>query len=159
MNQNRSWPGVPNRYKIRSLSSVIRPKSIATVVVVLPGSLDRSSTPTLAAVMTASVVNGVISLTAPTSVVLPTPNPPATTILTACGVPRPRWRLSDLTEAIQHPFQQGQVGAVARAGRPVDGDQALLGHVADQHARDPEGDVQPGGDLRDREDVAAQHRD
>ncbi len=30
--------------------------------------------------MTASVVNGMISDTAPTNVVLPTPNPPATTI-------------------------------------------------------------------------------
>ena len=33
-------------------------------------------------VITASVVSGVISDTAPTNVVLPTPNPPATTILT-----------------------------------------------------------------------------
>jgi hypothetical protein len=32
--------------------------------------------------MTASVVSGLISETAPTNVVLPTPNPPATTILT-----------------------------------------------------------------------------
>jgi hypothetical protein len=85
MNQKRSCPGVPNRYSTRSESSVIRPKSMATVVVVLSGSLDRSSMPTLAEVMTASVVRGVISETAPTRVVLPTPKPPATTILTACG--------------------------------------------------------------------------
>ena len=45
MNQNRVWPGVPNRYRIRSRSIEIRPKSIATVVVVLPGTCRVSSTP------------------------------------------------------------------------------------------------------------------
>src|SRR3954466_12439828 len=80
MNQNRCWPGVPNRYRIRSLSNETRPKSIATVVVTLFGVADRSSTPRLASVITASVVNGTISDTDPTNVVLPTPKPPATTI-------------------------------------------------------------------------------
>ncbi|GAA3298514.1 hypothetical protein GCM10020218_086330 [Dactylosporangium vinaceum] len=59
---------------------LIRPKSIATVVVVLSGTAAVSSTPTLAPVSTASVVNGVISETAATNVVLPAPNPPAMTI-------------------------------------------------------------------------------
>ncbi len=36
--------------------------------------------PSDASVMTASVVSGMISDTEPTNVVLPTPNPPATTI-------------------------------------------------------------------------------
>src|SRR5215469_8691150 len=54
MNQNRCWPGVPNRYKISPASRVTRPKSIATVVVVLSGTWDRSSTPVLAAVIAAS---------------------------------------------------------------------------------------------------------
>ena len=80
MNQNRVCPGVPNRYRIRSWSIEIRPKSIATVVVVLPGTCRVSSTPTPADVMMASVVSGVISETDPTKVVLPTPNPPAITI-------------------------------------------------------------------------------
>jgi hypothetical protein len=62
-------------------SSDTRPKSIATVVVTLFGVADRSSCPTLAAVITASVVSGMISDTDPTKVVLPTPKPPATTIL------------------------------------------------------------------------------
>ncbi|WP_369809490.1 hypothetical protein [Frankia sp. QA3] len=35
--------------------------------------------------MAASVVSGGISLTAPTNVVFPTPNPPAMMILTGCG--------------------------------------------------------------------------
>ncbi len=53
---------------------------MATVVVTLFGVADRSSMPTLASVITASVVNGTISDTEPTKVVLPTPKPPATTI-------------------------------------------------------------------------------
>jgi hypothetical protein len=36
MNQKRSWLGVPNRYRISDGLMVIRPKSSATVVVVLP---------------------------------------------------------------------------------------------------------------------------
>jgi len=41
--------------------------------------------PILAAVIAASVVSGVISLTDPTKVVLPTPNPPAMMIFTGLG--------------------------------------------------------------------------
>ena len=82
MNQNRSWPGVPNRYRMSPASRVTRPKSMATVVVVLSGTCDRSSTLAAGRVIAASVVSGVISETAPTKVVLPTPKPPATTILT-----------------------------------------------------------------------------
>ena len=37
MNQNRFWPGEPNRYRTSSSSIEMRPKSIATVVVVLFG--------------------------------------------------------------------------------------------------------------------------
>ena len=82
MNQKRCWPGVPNRYSTSPASRVARPKSIATVVVVFSGTADRSSVSLLAAVITASVVSGVISETAPTKVVLPTPKPPAITIFT-----------------------------------------------------------------------------
>jgi len=42
----------------------------------------------------------------------------------------------------QHPLQQDQVGTVASVGRPVDHDQVLIGHVADQNADDAEGKVQ-----------------
>jgi hypothetical protein len=82
MNQKRCWPGVPNRYRTSPASRVALPKSMATVVVVFSGTLDRSSTSPLAAVITASVVSGVISETDPTKVVLPTPKPPAITIFT-----------------------------------------------------------------------------
>ena len=51
------------------------------MVVTLFGVADRSSYSALASVITASVVSGMISETAPTNVVLPTPKPPATTIL------------------------------------------------------------------------------
>ena len=67
------------------MSRVMRPKSMATVVVVLPWIWLVSSTPRLAVVMAASVVSGMISETAPTKVVLPTPKPPAMTILTGVG--------------------------------------------------------------------------
>ena len=73
------------------------------MVVTLFGVAERSSCPALASVITASVVSGMISETDPTNVVLPTPKPPATTILaeivaavaTRCGpvaAPRkPAW--------------------------------------------------------------------
>ena len=40
--------------------------------------------------------------------------------------------LSAGAEAVQHPFQQGQVGTVADVGWPVDDDQVLLGRLTDQ---------------------------
>src|SRR5215831_7389719 len=108
MNQNRCWPGVPNRYKISPASRVTRPKSIATVVVVLSGTWDRSSTPALAAVITASVVSGVISETDPTKVVLPTPKPPATTIFTdVIAAAGSSGRRSELAKSTELPFEQG----------------------------------------------------
>src|SRR4051794_23224399 len=88
MNPKRSWPGVPNRYRTRLSSTVIRPKSIATVVVVFGDMPAGSSTPRPTAVMAASVVTGGISDTDATRVVLPTPKPPATTILTGTGTTR-----------------------------------------------------------------------
>ena len=60
---------------------MMRPKSIATVVVVLDCTLEMLSTPSDSLVTRASVRSGSISETAPTRVVLPTPKPPATTIL------------------------------------------------------------------------------
>src|SRR3954471_12293843 len=86
---------------------LIRPKSMATVVVVLPGTCRLSSTPTLADAMMASVVRGVVSDREPTSVVLPTPKPPAMTIF--ADVTRPalgRCELSEPAKSTQHPLQQ-----------------------------------------------------
>src|SRR5689334_12311448 len=64
---------------------VIRPKSSATVVVSLASTPARSSTCALGALSGSSVRSGLISVTAPTAVVLPAPKPPATRILMATG--------------------------------------------------------------------------
>src|ERR1700691_548156 len=136
MNQKRCWPGVPNMYSTRSLSSVIRPKSIATVVVDLSGTCDRSSTSVLATVITASVVSGVISETEPTNVVLPTPNPPATTIFTdvmACGASAMGRATLDLTESTKHPFEQMEVRTALRVIALVNTDEAIRAHVRDEN--------------------------
>ena len=86
MKWKRSWPGVPNRYSHRSPGSAIRPKSIATVVEVLRSDTPpASSTPTECSVIAASVESGSMSEMEPMKVVLPTANPPATTILTVMG--------------------------------------------------------------------------
>lgn len=61
----------------------MRPKSMATVVVVLRSTAPVSSTFWPSSLSSSSVRSGRISLTAPTRVVLPTPNPPATRIFRA----------------------------------------------------------------------------
>src|SRR5215831_10483816 len=136
MNQNLCWPGVPNRYKMSPASRVTRPKSIATVVVVLSGTCDRSSTAALAAVMTASVVRGVISETDPTKVVLPTPKPPATTILTEVIAVSPvLFRAGlELAKSTENPFEQVEIWAALGVVELVDPDQSLYRHVGDEDA-------------------------
>jgi S-adenosylmethionine synthetase len=86
MNQKRSWPGVPNRYRVKSARKVIIPKSMATVVVVFRPTPVMSSTPMLRSLSISSVYSGRISLIAPTRVVLPAPNPPAIRILAVAGI-------------------------------------------------------------------------
>jgi hypothetical protein len=89
----------------------------------------------LATVMTASVVSGVISETEPTNVVLPTPNPPATTILTEVMV----WPASaagratlDLTESTKHPFEQMEVRTALRVITLMNADQTVRTHIRDE---------------------------
>src|SRR5215217_3852903 len=135
MNQKRDWPGVPNRYRISCSSTVMRPKSMATVVVVLSGTAAVSSTPTDRAVMFCSVVRGGISDTAPTKVVLPAPNPPATRTLSGIR-PRPAVgggrRVSTRTESIEQPSQDLVTGAAVAGGGSgqVDLQVAGVGQVA-----------------------------
>src|SRR4051812_24985665 len=139
---------------MRSRSMVIRPKSIATVVVSLPGTCRLSSTPTPADVMIASVVSGVISETEPTSVVLPTPNPPAMTIF--AEVTRPglgRCDVSEPAKSTQHPLQQfgaHHVGLVVQRRGLMHRDEAIGGHVGDDDARNSERELHLGGYLRER---------
>src|SRR3989442_10739404 len=129
---------------------VIRPKSIATVVVPLPGTFDGSSMPTPAAVITASVVSGVISETAPTSVVLPTPNPPATTIFADLIVDG-AWRApSEPAESTQHPFQQFHAVPGPCLERVVQREQPVGDHVRDQYPGHAQRQSRVRGDLRQR---------
>src|SRR6266851_7977428 len=150
MNQNRCCPGVPNRYRISPASSVTRPKSMATVVVVLSGTWERSSTPALAEVMTASVVSGVISDTDPTKVVLPTPKPPATTIFTdvmAESPALPRMGL-ELAKSTEHPFEQVEIRAAVCMVHLVNPDEALHRHVGDEDTCHAQRHPEHGGYLR-----------
>src|SRR5690242_7738063 len=120
---------------MRSRSIEMRPKSIATVVVTWPGTARVSSTPSPAEVMIASVVSGVISDTEPTSVVLPTPKPPAMTIF--ADVTRPevgRCAMSEPAKSTQHPLQQfcaDRVVVLERSGL-VYRDQPIGGHISDE---------------------------
>src|SRR5882724_5698729 len=129
-NVNRSCPGVPNRYRMRLRSRVMRPKSSATVVVVLCGRMLLSSTPTETSVIAASVTSGSISEIAPTNVVLPTPKPPLTTIFTAVGTLPTVGSFGrlELADKVVDPLNdvQGQFGWLA------DGDEVVGYQVGDQ---------------------------
>src|SRR5690606_23254872 len=126
---------------------VMRPKSMATVVVCLSGVLERSSSGTLAWVMIASVLTGGISETEPTSVVLPTPTPPATTIFadTFLGA-----LPGDGVKPMKNPLQEFGVRLRTAADGAVDLHFALLGEVADEHAHHTDGQLDRRGDLGDR---------
>src|SRR3954451_18325039 len=138
---------------------LMRPKSIATVVVTLPGTCRLSSTPTPAEVMIASVVSGVISETDPTSVVLPTPNPPAMTIF--ADVTRPaagRRDMSEPAKSTQHPLQQfrtHRICFILQRCRRVHGDKAIGGHVGDDHSSHTERQLHASGDLGQRLNTSA----
>src|SRR5450759_1577981 len=108
---------------------------MATVVVVSSATCDRSSTPTLADVITASVVSGVISDTDPTKVVLPTPKPPATTILTDVMAVSPALPGAglELAKSTEHPFEQVKIRTAVRMVDLMHPDQPLHRHSSDKH--------------------------
>src|SRR3954463_9956406 len=135
----------------------MRPKSMATVVVVLSPVWVRSSMPAEAEVMTASVRRGLISETAPTNVVLPTPKPPATTIL-AEVVTRPP---SELAKSTEHPFEQCHVRSTGAfvATRLVNGDESGLREVRDKNPGHAQGHGQQRRDLGHRLHLSAQMAD
>src|SRR5688572_8620369 len=153
MNQNRRWPGVPKRYRTRSSASVMRPKSMATVVVALVGTASRSSTPSDSLVTRASVRSGLISDTEPTKVVLPTPKPPATTIFVDAVARPPALERAKSTEG---PFDQIQSLVTRRA--VVQGGLyphvTLFHEVPQQDADDADRHLHRRRDLRDRLAVA-----
>src|SRR5690348_10353403 len=163
--RNRSCPGVPNRYSTTPPGRLIRPKSMATVVVVLSRTPARSSTAADASVRCSSVCSGVISETESISVVLPTPKGPATRILTSsravsgrCG-PLPGWRrplVLEGAEAIGHSLQQvgiGQFGGGHR--RPAD-DQAAVEQLVGQDPDRGHRQLQQGGTLHDGQRAPAE---
>src|ERR1700761_8088627 len=134
---------------------------MATVVVLLSGTWDRSSTSVLATVIMASVVSGVISETEPTKVVLPTPNPPATTIFTEvmaeaapCGAPT-----LDLTESTKHPFEQIEIRPALGILPLVDAYQAIGSHIRDENPSHAKRQPQDCGDFRHRSPVPAELQD
>src|SRR5690349_17836096 len=123
----------------------IRPKSRATVVVVLPETADVSSMPIDLSVISASVTSGSISEMAPTKVVLPTPKPPLMTILTAMGcaadgsLERP--------DTVPDPFDQtgGEL-----LGLFFHGEESLSDQVGHDHADHAERSAQRHGKVRHR---------
>src|SRR6188472_2662371 len=141
------------------LPRVMRPKSIATVVdALVVAAAPASSMPSEALVMAASVVSGSISEIEPTKVVLPTANPPATTIFTGTGTFRaasgadpgaPVGR-SESLESIQHPFQEIDVGLLGHRSTPALEEPASH-QVAHQHSHGADHDTEVGRDLGQRD--------
>src|SRR5581483_8469278 len=154
MNEKRSWPGRPNRYSRTRSLIVIRPKSSATVVVVLPSTPVRSSKPALTVVSVSSVRSGRTSLIAPTSVVFPAPNPPATRILCA-----PRGASSECAEPIQDLLEHVGAGLLACRPRPHHDDRAILDQVGKQHTDHPYRKGNVGGDIGHRAPAPAHLQD
>src|SRR6185436_5228700 len=142
---------------------VMRPKSIATVVPVLPSTAPTLSTPRPSTVISASVRSGSISEMAPTKVVLPTAKPPATTIFIATGTDRARAfaakpdcaRRSESADSIKQPLEQRDiVGRVL--GTDVDGHRVRGHQIPYEHARDTHREQETRRDLGDRQRLVAQ---
>src|SRR5690349_7757304 len=131
-------------------STVMRPKSIATVVVTFLSTSDASSTPADVDVIAASVVSGGISETADTNVVLPTPNPPATTNLTAVTRRRRGEWGSERPYTFNHPRQgrELQLDRVAVRGFEKAGFDQIPHQDDDDTERHPEFGSQLGDGTR-----------
>src|SRR5688572_10261568 len=159
MKPNRSWPGVPKRYITSVSSTVMRPKSMATVVVVFCPTWVVSSTFEDTEVMAASVRNGSISEMAPTKVVLPTPKPPATTNFTgtiravvrswvACTMVLLVRDRSDGAHALDHLGEHVELDLDGIG--VMDVEQAGGDQVAGDHRDDPGDELQVAGQLGHR---------
>src|SRR2546422_8779924 len=96
---------------------------MATVVVFLASTPAVSSTGRPTSLSVSSVCSGLISLTAPTSVVLPTPKPPATRILSVTGSAAGWWRRSERPKTIDHLAQNALVRQLCRRDGPGDADE------------------------------------
>src|SRR3569833_561951 len=134
---------------------VMRPKSIATVVVVLASTPATSSTRTPRSVRISSVRSGLVSETAPTSVVFPAPKPPAMRILIALGSLRPC--RSKRMESIDHcPVHLLVVHEFGVGLRVLHRDETLVEKITEQHAHGDGRKSQMPGDLRDGHHLLAE---
>src|SRR3954452_1837640 len=144
----------------------MRPKSIATVVVVLRSDTPpASSTPTECSVIAASVLRGSMSEMEPMKVVLPTAKPPATTILTTVGATLPAVPAGAATAAseggnaientLQHAEGQGRglTGVDLDRLRGVHTHDMLFGQVGHEDPNDAQRQVEQGRQLGDRDVV------
>src|SRR5690606_3456947 len=138
--------------------TVMRPKSIATVVVSLfgcPGSM-----PTLAVVIRSSVRSGSISLTDPISVVLPTPKAPTTSTLTDRATVGarccPEAVRSELAESIENLLQDVLAWQDVRLVVGTDRQVSRVDQVGDHDRHEADGKLQVRSHLCERERAAAQ---
>ena len=120
---------------------------MATVVVDLAGTAARSSTPSDSLVTRASVRSGWISETEPTSVVLPTPKPPAMTIFVDAAL---RGALVG-AKSTEGPFDELNPLVTRRVvgDGGLHTDVSVLDQVAQQHPDHAYRHVDQGGDLGD----------
>src|SRR5215469_4653322 len=132
----------------RSSRTVIRPKSIATVVVSLFSTPSSASTSTPGSLSISSVRSGLISLTEETSVVLPAPNPPAMRILIDTG-PATAGSPSESSKGISDILEHLRVGQPVPSRR-TDCDQPVFAHVGEQDPDDAKREVEVGRQVRDR---------
>ena len=150
MKWNRSWPGVPNRYSTISGVSEMRPKSMATVVVCLVEMCDRSSDLADAVVIIASERSGSISEMVLTKVDLPTPKPPATTILT--GILPRSWVVDLGYQRLRTPSStlSRRLPKFCVATGVVEHNGAVVDEVGDEHSCYADREFEPGRELDQR---------
>src|SRR3954447_16296117 len=104
---------------------------------------ERSSRPAEAVVIIASERSGSISEMALTKVDLPTPNPPATTILTGIFPPLAGTRGSEVADTVENPFQE--TCERLRLLRSVEYHSPVGDEIGDEHTGHADRDLEPGG--------------
>src|SRR6188508_1510828 len=109
---------------------------------------DRSSKPADAVVIVASERSGSISEMALTKVDLPTPNPPATTILTGIFPPLAGMRGSEVADTVEDPFEEACERLLLLRG--VQHHCTVGDEIGDEHAGHADRDLESGGDLDQR---------
>jgi hypothetical protein len=146
---------------------VIRPKSIATVVVDFDSTPDVSSTPMLSSVRYSSVSSGWISLTAPTRVVLPTPKPPAIRILRATGSASSSTAESDVDatpcsegpKAIEYRLEYAFGRKLCRRYGGARANVTTIEQVAEEYPDRTGWEIEVGGQLGHRDGTLTQPND